>query len=323
MKRIFYLISIVSLLVLSSMGCSSKASNTQAKILFTLSDGQDAFRGLLGTAATNYAAENQINLTVVDAEGILETQLEQIKSAKENGYTAIICNLVVTETAQQMIAAADGLPIVFINSKPEDSLLKQNEYIYVGSDENYAGQLQAEYLVSYFKQKNKNSINVVLFQGHTGHPAAVGRTEEVKYQLQAAGLDVTYVFEDTANWSRQKAKDMFQIFLKTGQSYDAVICNNDEMALGVVEACKELGIDPDSIPILGVDGTSDGLQAIENGDMAFSVYQSAPGQGKAAVEAAVVLINHKSIEDIEYSSEEKLIIVPFEPISAQNVNQYK
>lgn len=65
--------------------------------------------------------------------------------------------------------------------------------------------------------------------------------------------------------------------MKTGSPVDCVICNNDGMALGVVEACKEAGIDLGTLPVLGVDATSDGCEAIKNGDMAFTVYQSGLG----------------------------------------------
>ena len=75
--------------------------------------------------------------------------------------------------------------------------------------------------------------------------------------------------------------------MKTGSEVDCVICNNDTMALGVVEACKEAGIDLNSVPVVGVDATADGCQSIQNGDMAFTVYQSGSGQESKAVEMAI------------------------------------
>ena len=85
----------------------------------------------------------------------------------------------------------------------------------------------------------------------------------------------------------EQAKELFKLFLKTGSEVDCVICNNDTMALGVVEACKEAGIDLNSVPVVGVDATADGCQSIQNGDMAFTVYQSGSGQGSKAVEMAI------------------------------------
>lgn len=322
MKRIISTLLIMIITAISVIGCSSSNStstSSNAKILFCISNASDVFLGTLITGAQEYADSNQLQLSIVDAKNDVETQASQIKAAKSEGYTAIICNLVDADTALQMIASADGLPIVFINRKPEETLLKKNQYIYVGSDENVAGALQAEYLVSLFKGK---SVNAVVFKGEKGHPAAEARTEAVKATLKDAGVDVTYVFEDTAVWSFEKAKSMFITFLNTKRPFDCVICNNDEMALGVIEACKEKGIDPSSFPIVGIDGIEKGCKAIADKTMAFTVYQSASGQGKNSVEAALALSKGKSIKAIEYSTEEKNIIIPFEGIKFDNVKNY-
>ena len=116
---------------------------------------------------------------------------------------------------------------------------------------------------------------------------------------------------------------IFELFLKTGSSVDCVICNNDSMALGVVEACKEAGLDLNSIPILGVDATSDGCAAIKNGELAFTVYQSGSGQGSKAVEMAIELMNDSNGNDVEGITEDGLYVwVPFEGVDSSNVADY-
>ena len=102
-----------------------------------------------------------------------------------------------------------------------------------------------------------------------------------------------------------------------------VICNNDAMALGIVEAAREAGIDFASLPILGVDATADGCAAIKAGEMQFTVYQSGKGQGEAAVEMAIRLAGNGDPEEMEGISEDgKYVWVDFEKVDGSNVTQY-
>ena len=131
------------------------------------------------------------------------------------------------------------------------------------------------------------------------------------------------MFEDSAGWDTAQAQKLFELFLKTGVSADCVICNNDAMALGVMEACRNNGIDCSTLPILGVDATADGCEAIRNGEMAFTVYQSGSGQGHAAVDAAIRLVETGSVKDVEGSTEDgRYVWVDFERVDSSNVSQY-
>ncbi len=287
--------------------------------MLTISDGSDAFRAMLVEAAQTAAEEAGMELTVMDAEGSTENQMNQIKNA--NSYDVIICALCDSGMAQEMEALAGDKPMVFINSCPEEDYLEANKYIYVGSDEAVAGNLQAEYILE--KYAEKNTLNIVMIKGEKMHSATKGRTRAVKAKLEASGKEIHYVFDDYADWSTDTANNMFQLFLKTGQDVDCVISNNDSMAIGIVQAAKENNLSLENLPILGVDATEEGLNAVAANEMACTIFQPAVGQGQAAVKAAIRMVKKESIASLEGAEDELYVWVPFEAVTKNNVKNYQ
>ena len=322
-KKIAVLLTILMMFALIS-GCGSKStssSNKKVKILFSISNATDAYRSLLVANAKSYADSENVELTVKDAAGSIEEQVSHMKEAVSGGYNVVICTPVNSATTLQLKKEAGELPIIFMNSAPSEDLLERDKYIYVSSDEMIAGKIQAEYVADYLS--NKKDIKVVLFRGEKGHSATIGRTKAVKETFKEKGINAEYVFEDTANWSRQGAKEMFNVFLATGQKFDCVIANNDEMALGVIDSLKENKIDPSSVPVLGIDATSEATKAIADGSMRLTVYQSAKDQSKSAVQSAIELGSGGTIAKIENATEDgKHVWVPFEKVDKSNVSKY-
>lgn len=281
----------------------------------------DTFRQMMADEASAAAKERGVELEVVASESS-DGQVELIKEGAEKGCDIILCNPVDANTALQLEVAADGIPVVFLNSCPKESLLKEGQFIYSGSDEREAGAFQAEYVLEALA--GQDELDVVILKGEQGHSATIGRTEAAKQVLEDSGKKIHYVFEDYAQWDEEKAKHMFDIFLKAGSLPDCVICNNDNMALGVARSCREHDIDPSSILILGVDATADGCQAVADGDMCFTVCQSASGQGRAAVDVVEALAAGRGLADVEYATDDGLFVyVPFEPVTKENVEEYR
>lgn len=322
-KRFGTLLAIIMLMTAVLSGCQGKgvASDKEITIFLSLSE-TDTFRQTLVEAAQKKAAEEGIKIDVIDEQGSIENQVADIKAAAKAGYSVILCGPVSVDTTTELKASAGDIPIIFFNSCPEEKQLEADKYIYVGSDEEVAGQFQAEYVLD--KLSGKDEINVVIMKGPGSHSATAGRTKGVKETFAASGKKINYVFEDEADWDADIAGEMFEIFLKTGAPVDCVICNNDTMALGVIEACKNANIDLSSLPVLGVDATVDGCNAIENGEMAFTVYQSGTGQGEALIDAAIKFAKGESIKEVEgISQDEKYVWVPFEKVDSSNVSEYQ
>lgn len=324
MRRRIGFFMAIAMMLLSIGACSGRSGeggSGNIKALLIINQ-MDTFRQSLVDAAQSKAASEGAQVDVLDAGGSLETQLSYIKNAVQQQYDVILCIPVNAETALELEASAGDIPIVFINSCPSEKRLKEGQYIYAGSSESVSGQFQAEYILERFS--GKNELNVAVIEGERGHSATIGRREGMAKAFAESGKTVNYVFDDYANWDQEQAHSMMEIFFKTGSPVDCVICQNDSMALGAIEACKAEGIDLNEVPVLGIDATADGCAAIESGEMAFTVYQSGKGQGEAAIEAGIKMAKGESLDSVEGISEDGLYVwVPFEKVDKSNVSSYK
>ncbi len=327
-KKIFTCLLTSMLLAVSVIGCGSSSSGgggstngSGVKVYFSTIT-LDDFKTLVMNGVIDAGAKTGVTVDCGEPCATVDAQVAQISQAAKSGYDVIICNPVNVETTLQLEVAAGDIPILFTNSEPDAAYLKPNKYMYVGSYEIDAGMMQAEYVWN--KLGKPSSINICLFSGQPEHPAAAGRTKAVKKYFKQQGVNANFVFNDTAYWDTQKACDEFKIFLKTNQPYDCVICNNDNMALGVVQAMQELGMDPQAVPVVGVDATVPGCESILAGGMQFTVLQDASAQGAACVETAIAIAKKGSAADVTGVTEDGLYVwVPFSPVDKSNAAQYK
>ncbi|WP_444658272.1 substrate-binding domain-containing protein [Caproiciproducens sp. R2] len=294
----------------STAEAPKETGNKKMKIGFSIAL-RDQWLTTLETAAKKKAEENGIDFTVYDADSDVQKQLSHITTMATQKFDVMIVNLVNSDNAPEIISTAGDIPIVFVNRLPNQENLVENKIVYVGSDENTSGKLQGEYLAKYFKEKGKTEINYVLLMGTLGLQHTTARTASAKKALEDGGIKGNEVFEDTANYERATAQQKMQQFIGTGKSFDAVICNNDEMALGVIEALKAANIEA---PVTGIDATENALEAVKSGEMACSVFQNAVGQGEGMIDAAVKLAKGESCEKLNW--------VPFELVTKDNVEEY-
>ncbi|MCR5415320.1 MAG: substrate-binding domain-containing protein [Pseudobutyrivibrio sp.] len=305
-------------------GCGSKSSGgSSGSVKLFYSCGElDDFKTVLHDALIESATSEGVTLDIGEPCKTVNDQVEQLKQASTQGYDAIICLPIDRATCLQLEAVTNGLPIVFVNVQPDKDYLQANKYICVGSYEMNAGAYQAEYVWNALG--NPTTLNAIIMRGELTHNAAIQRSVSVKDFFKKNGVTVNYVFDDTANWSDTEASNAFKVFLKTGQSVDAVFCNNDTMALGVIQAMKDEGIDYKKIPVVGVDATAAGCESIVNGEMQFTVYQSAKGQGESAIKSAKAILGEGTIKNIEGATEDCMYVwVPFEKVDASNVKDYQ
>ena len=323
-KSCCLVVCVIVPVLLCLAGCqrNGKPDISDIRILYTSPHKDDDFRALLSQSIGETAKEEGVSLTMQYSGGGVDTQIEQIRAAQKEGYHAVICYPSDPKTALELEEVAGDMPIIFVSNKPVDDYLTADQYMYVGSRERDAGTYQAEYV--WERLGKPSSMNVVIMKGEPGHSGTVGRSEAVHDYFTEHGVDVNYVYEDYAFWSAEEAAKKFGIFLNTGQPFDAVFCNNDTMATGVVAVMQKRGMDTAAIPVTGVDATEAGCRSIEDGGMQFTVYQSAKGQGEMSVKTAIALIEEETAEGLEGLDENGLSVwVPFEPVDASNVKQYE
>ncbi len=256
------------------------------------------------------AAELGVTVTITDAKDDTAAQLSQVENFVSQGVSAIIVVPVDTSAAQPMADAAKAasIPIVFVNRNPSIAGVP-----YVGSDSLYAGQVEMEELAKLVGNKG----DVVILQGQVTNEAAVLRTQGCNEKAAAAGM--TVVATQAGDWDRAKGQSITENWIQSGTlKAGMVVCaNNDEMALGAINALKAAQIPltaGDGVLVGGVDATSEALAAMQAGDLAVTVFQDAKGQGEGGVQAAVDLINGVAVPDY--------VDIPYVLVTPANINDY-
>ena len=309
-------------MILTGCGKSGGSSGGSGGVkLFYTAPPDDDFKALLKQALVDNASSEGITLEVGEGCNTVNDQVKQIQKAVSEGYDAIICLPVDRSTALQLEVSAGDVPMVYVNGVPDEEFLEKDKYMVVSSYEMDAGTYQAEYVWNALGKPS--SMNIVLLRGPLTHNAAIARSTSIYKFYKENGVDINVVFDDTANWDENQAKEMLAIVEKTNQPFDAVFCNNDSMAIGAADYLAEHGYDLSKLPVVGVDATAGGCQSIVDGKMQFTVYQSASGQGSMAIKLAKALATKGTAAGLDGLADDGIYIwVPFEKVDASNVKDY-
>lgn len=278
----------------------------------------DNFLTVLRNGIQTQADAAGLKVQIEDAQNDVAKQLDQINNFIASGVTAIIVNPVDTSATQAMTdaAAAANIPLVYVNRQPINVDTLPDNQAFVASNEVDSGTLETIEVCAQLKAAGKDKANVYVMMGELSNQAAVQRTADI-HDVMAAGkcaVELTIIDEQSANWSRDQAQSLMTNWLSTGTAFDGVIANNDEMAIGAIQAMKAANIDMATVVVGGVDATQDALAAMQAGDLDVTVFQNAAAQGGGALDAAVKLAAGEAVEQKVY--------VPFELVTAANVADY-
>ena len=278
----------------------------------------DNFLTVLRNGIQSYADANGIGVQIEDAQNDVAKQLDQINNFIASGVDAIIVNPVDTSATQAMsdAAAAAGVPLVYVNRQPINVDSLPDNQAFVASNESDSSRQGFIEQCNQWAAAGKAEVSVYVLQGELSNQAAVQRTQNYYDVIEAGQCAVTVnvIDQQTANWSRDQAQNLMTNWLSTGTAFDGVLANNDEMAIGAIQAIKAAGIDMGSVIVSGVDATQDALAAMQAGDLDITVFQNAAAQGSGALNAAVALAKGEAVDQKVY--------IPFELVTPANMADY-
>ena len=273
----------------------------------------DTFLTILKDGTLDAAKKAGATIQVEDAQNDVGKQLSQIQNFIAQKVDAIIVNPVDTDATPKMTKMVSDakIPLIYVNRKPVDFEKLPAGVAFVASDERVSGTLETKEVCRVLKGKG----NIVVLMGELSNEAARTRTkdiEEVVATPDCSGIKILDKRE--GKWSRTSAQDIVTNWLSSGLKFDAIIANNDEMALGAINALKASKKWTADYMVAGIDATPDALASMKAGDIKVTVFQNAAGQGTGSVDAAIKLMKKQPVE--------RFVNVPFELVTPANLSKY-
>jgi inositol transport system substrate-binding protein len=291
----------------------AQAAEAKVKVGMAMALFDDVWLTLVRDAMTKWASTHpDVELTIVDAANDTAKQVGQVENFLAQGMDAVIILPVDTAATGPMTKAVikAGKPLVYVNRQPANL---PKGVVYCGSHSIEAGIMNMEELGKAMGGKG----NVVILMGELSNEAAIGRTDGIKQVVKEKYPDIKITREQTGNWKRVEGKTIMENWLASGQEINGVASNNDEMALGALQAIKAAG-KLGKIPVGGTDGSHDALESMDKGELNNTVFQDPVGQGEEAVNAAYLLVkkqpNPKVADDI--------IWIPYQKVTKENYKSF-
>lgn len=273
----------------------------------------DTFLTVLRKGIEKAAGDASQPVQIEIADDDVQKQLSQIQNFIASQVDAIIVNAVDTSATAPMtkLAIDAGIPIVYVNRQPADVDALGDKGAFVASNEVESGTLQTQEICKILGGKG----DILVMVGDLANQAAVQRTKDIHDVIatpKCAGLKI--LDEQTAVWDPVKAQDLMTNWIAAGHKPAAVIANNDNMAIGAINAMKSAGWDMKDVVVGGIDATQEALAYMKAGDLDVTVFQDAFGQGAGAVDAAVKLAKGEKVD--------AKVWIPFQLVTPDNMDQF-
>lgn len=310
MKSCCFLLFLEILILLS--GCSSNDNNSAntLRIGVALYTQDDTFISSIVQNLEKLAQQNEnenlkINITIMDGKSNQTTQMEQIDQLIRRGCNFLFVNIVDRTAASVLIDKAKeaDVPVIFFNRQPvAEDMERWEKAYYVGSKAEEGGKLQGQIVLdawlnnkNIYDKNNDDTIQYVMLEGEPAHQDTLLRTEYSVKTLTDNDIKVEKLASDSANWSKSQAINKTNEWIKEfNNNIEVVFANNDDMALGAIDAFTNAGLD---IPlIVGVDAIPSAIDAIKNGTLCGTVKNDAYGMASTMLDLILKLYNDEKID---------------------------
>lgn len=290
---------------------SSLAFAAPVKVGVSIANFDDTFLTYMmdGMKAYAKAHSKDIEITFTDAKEDMAKQMDQVENFIVQKKDAIIIVPVDTSATAPMTKniISKNIKAVYVNRNPGN--LPDGAY-YVGSEEIVAGRLQMDFLGE--KLGGKGSVAILM--GKLDNEGALKRTEGNEEVLKKKFPGIKVLDKQTGLWQRNEGMTKTEDWInRFGKDLNAILCNNDDMALGAIQALKDKK--RTDIVVVGVDATPDALTSVSKGELAATVFQDAAGQGGGGVEVAMKAAKGEKVT--------KETWIPFKLVTPENLSQFK
>ena len=274
------------------------------------------------------------NFTLMDPYNGQNSQMiqnEQIEDMMNQNPDLLIINPVDRLAVYPVIRnlKKQEIPVIFFNREPlRQDLDLWDKAFYVGARAAQSGRLQGELLIQLFggdpghlnryDRNGDNRIQAVILKGEQGHQDAEIRTSEVVRTFEERGFRLEILLTEVANWNQEQAFEKMEAILQNwGDRIEAVLSNNDAMAIGAINRMKSEGWFADSnnngmvdpldekwIPVVGIDGLDEAVEYINRGYLYGTVLNDSREQARAIVELTALLLENRPLSALSFPLEE-------------------
>ena len=292
----FAIIVIIAVFILAGNGAKKEAASKEIRVGLLLYRGDDTFISTLRSYIEEKAKEYErtegikVTLDILDAKSNQNTQNNQVDRLLELGCNALCVNIVDRFAASVVIdkAMAADVPVIFFNREPvEEDMNRWEKLYYVGADAKESAVLEGKILVDAYRKdpasldrNGDGTVSYVLLEGESNHQDSLIRTEWSVQTLKDRGVPIEKITGGIANWERSQASALMEQWLELyPDTIELVLSNNDDMALGAIDALDRAG--GKKISVVGIDGTTQGQDAVQSGKMLGTVSSDKTGYANA------------------------------------------